>query len=162
MLFWILTVSVSSSLPVYQVSPVASLHIPTVSVNYGSLRHVVLLTAVRFAIGIGLEQRGLIEAGRVSKLIVVNGKSLLSSMYSYVYQNLGQMTERLFLPLANYLADTFLRLAKSVFGRLFEVLEVHGTSRASWIPQLLRHFPRDQLPEWYGGTKYHKPVAVYG
>ena len=68
----------------------------------------------------------------------------------------------LFVSVANYITDTFLRLAKTVFGRLFEVLEVHGSNRAAWIPRLLRLFPRDQLPEWYGGTKDHKPVAVYG
>ena len=63
---------------------------------------------------------------------------------------------------ANYVTDSFVRLAKSIFGRLFEVVEVYGANKGTWMPKLLRLMPRDQLPEWYGGIKEHTPVLIYG
>ncbi|CAG7726542.1 unnamed protein product [Allacma fusca] len=63
---------------------------------------------------------------------------------------------------ANYVTETLVNLVRPIFGRLLEVLEIHGNNKAKWLPQVLKYFPKSQIPEWYGGSPGYKPVAIYG
>ncbi|CAG7733792.1 unnamed protein product, partial [Allacma fusca] len=47
-------------------------------------------------------------------------------------------------------------------GRIFANVEIYGTNRSKWLPLMLRQFPQDQLPEYYGGIKGFKPYKIYG
>ncbi|CAG7837472.1 unnamed protein product [Allacma fusca] len=52
---------------------------------------------------------------------------------------------------ANYVAQWLINLSRPVFGHAMERVEVYGTNKATWIPQLRRKFPPDAIPPWYGG-----------
>ncbi|CAG7733120.1 unnamed protein product [Allacma fusca] len=55
-----------------------------------------------------------------------------------------------------------LTIAQKGFGQLFDQLFIFGTDKSEWENTLLKMFPADQLPEWYGGSKDFKPVKIYG
>ncbi|CAG7719501.1 unnamed protein product [Allacma fusca] len=63
---------------------------------------------------------------------------------------------------ANYVFNKVFELMKPLLGRALHKVEVHGTNRNIWIPKLMKHFPKEQVPAWYGGSKEHKPLKVYG
>jgi len=63
---------------------------------------------------------------------------------------------------ANYVTEALVNLVRPIFGRIFANVEIYGTNRAKWLPLMLRHFPQDQLPEYYGGIKGFKPYKIYG
>ncbi|CAG7728624.1 unnamed protein product [Allacma fusca] len=63
----------------------------------------------------------------------------------------------------NYVTETLMNLIRPIWGDLFNIAEIYGTNKAVWIPRLLKHFPRESLPEWYGGNrKDYKPVQIRG
>ncbi|CAG7730548.1 unnamed protein product [Allacma fusca] len=62
----------------------------------------------------------------------------------------------------NHVAQLAVRLAKMVLGSVFHKIDVFGSNKAQWIPQLRRLFPPESLPEEYGGEKAHKPLFIYG
>ncbi|CAG7820579.1 unnamed protein product [Allacma fusca] len=62
----------------------------------------------------------------------------------------------------NYITETLINLVRPIFGRIFAKVEIYGTNRAKWLPRILQYFPKDQLPEWYGGYKRFQPIEVYG
>ncbi|CAG7639351.1 unnamed protein product [Allacma fusca] len=62
----------------------------------------------------------------------------------------------------NFFGQTLLNILRPIMGKDFEKLEVYGTNPARYRPILLRHIPRDQLAEWYGGVKGFKPLWVSG
>jgi len=63
---------------------------------------------------------------------------------------------------ANFIFETFWRAGKPLLGRLGEFIDVYGTTKAKWVPKLLKTIPRDQLPEQLGGVKGHKYLESYG
>ncbi|CAG7724575.1 unnamed protein product, partial [Allacma fusca] len=63
---------------------------------------------------------------------------------------------------ANYATKLAADIARPAVGRLMEKVEVYGTGRATWLPKLLKLFPMDILPSWYGGNKNFKPLLLYG
>ncbi|CAG7828256.1 unnamed protein product [Allacma fusca] len=63
---------------------------------------------------------------------------------------------------SNYATKLAADIARPAVGRLMEKVEVYGTGRATWLPKLLKLFPMDVLPSWYGGNKNFKPLLLYG
>ena len=61
----------------------------------------------------------------------------------------------------NYVAQAMINILRPVLGNLMEKIQVYGTNKSKWMPELLRQLPQDQLPSWYGGLPDHKPVKVY-
>ncbi|CAG7722747.1 unnamed protein product [Allacma fusca] len=57
----------------------------------------------------------------------------------------------------NFVGDAFLRILRPILGKDFEKLDIYGTNPAKWRPIVLRHIPRDQIRESYGGKKNFKP-----
>ncbi|CAG7727308.1 unnamed protein product, partial [Allacma fusca] len=49
-----------------------------------------------------------------------------------------------------------------IIGKYFQTVTVFGANPEAWRPLLLQKIPQDQLPEWYGGSKSHKPIKVFG
>ena len=47
---------------------------------------------------------------------------------------------------ANFAAETFLNIARSFMGSLFENIEICGTRKVKRMPALLSRIPQDQLP----------------
>jgi len=62
----------------------------------------------------------------------------------------------------NYIAERMLNMVRPVLGSAAEKMVIFGSNREKWLPALLRAFPRDQMPEWYGGTKNFLPLQVHG
>ncbi|CAG7730229.1 unnamed protein product, partial [Allacma fusca] len=62
---------------------------------------------------------------------------------------------------ANALWGTIWKLGSPLLGALANSIEVFGANKNAWIPKLLKHLPRDQISEWYGGLPNHKPVKLY-
>ncbi|CAG7815325.1 unnamed protein product [Allacma fusca] len=62
----------------------------------------------------------------------------------------------------NFFGETILNIVKPVMGAAFGSFEIYGTNSKNWEAKLLKHFPRDQIPLWYGGSKDHQPVKVFG
>ncbi|CAG7819742.1 unnamed protein product [Allacma fusca] len=48
---------------------------------------------------------------------------------------------------ANFVAESLVNIVRPVFGAILERTEIYGTNRARWLPHVLRHFPKDQIPE---------------
>ncbi|CAG7639361.1 unnamed protein product [Allacma fusca] len=63
---------------------------------------------------------------------------------------------------ANFFARNLLNLLRPIMGSEFEHLQIYGTNPSKYQPVLLKHIPRDQIPQWYGGLKDFKPIKVYG
>lgn len=62
----------------------------------------------------------------------------------------------------NYIFTTIWQLMRPILGANVYKIDVFGSNSERFIPRLLKVFPKDQLPSWYGGTKDHKPVKIYG
>ncbi|CAG7835492.1 unnamed protein product [Allacma fusca] len=62
----------------------------------------------------------------------------------------------------NFIGERLINILKPVMGQSAARTDIYGTNNATWIPKLLRHFPKDSLPVFYGGSADFKPVAVYG
>ena len=67
-----------------------------------------------------------------------------------------------YLCAANFVFTAIWNLIRPVLGRAVYKVDVFGTNRDQWTPRILKIFPKDQLPAWYGGVSDHKPVQVYG
>ncbi|CAG7687940.1 unnamed protein product, partial [Allacma fusca] len=63
---------------------------------------------------------------------------------------------------ANFATEIAIRHASPILGGFFENVNVFGNNKEKWIPKLLRMYPKNALPEWYGGDKDFKPLKVYG
>ena len=64
--------------------------------------------------------------------------------------------------IGNFLFQTVFRLMQPLLGPDVSKVEVFGNNRENWLPALLKAFPKNEMPEYYGGEKGNKPVAVYG
>ncbi|CAG7697127.1 unnamed protein product [Allacma fusca] len=62
----------------------------------------------------------------------------------------------------NALFDWLWKLGSPLLGSLANSIELYGTNKKLWLPKLLSQLPRDQLPEWYGGTPGQKPLKILG
>ncbi|CAG7825114.1 unnamed protein product [Allacma fusca] len=63
---------------------------------------------------------------------------------------------------ANYIFERFWVFAKVILTDLLGTIEIYGNNPNTWKAEFRkRGIPRDQLPEYYGGTKDHKFVASY-
>ncbi|CAG7834525.1 unnamed protein product [Allacma fusca] len=62
----------------------------------------------------------------------------------------------------NSLFDWLWKLGSPLLGSLANSIELYGTNKKLWLPKLLSQLPRDQLPEWYGGTPGLKPLKILG
>ncbi|CAG7818498.1 unnamed protein product, partial [Allacma fusca] len=62
----------------------------------------------------------------------------------------------------NFVAERLIDVVRPILGSIMEKIEIYGNNRAKWITVLRRHFPADQIPDWYGGNKGYTPVRVYG
>ncbi|CAG7826571.1 unnamed protein product [Allacma fusca] len=72
------------------------------------------------------------------------------------------LTHDAFLINVNFVARNVVELLKPIIGRDFYRLQIFGTNPRTYRPAILKVFPKDQIPEWYGGDKDFKPVKVYG
>ena len=72
------------------------------------------------------------------------------------------MTNYVIIISVNYFAQTVVNALRPVMGQLLEKVETYGSNKESWMPRLGRIMPSKSLPEWYGGDKDFKPVAIYG
>ncbi|CAG7831689.1 unnamed protein product [Allacma fusca] len=62
----------------------------------------------------------------------------------------------------NAYAEILIQLLRPILGSVMERVEIFGTNKLKWLPRLLKAFPRDQLPPWYGGDDTYKPIKAYG
>jgi len=62
----------------------------------------------------------------------------------------------------NAVAATVINAIRPILGEVFERIEVYGTNKDKWQPELFKRIPRSELPTWYGGDKEYKPLMVYG
>ncbi|CAG7829652.1 unnamed protein product [Allacma fusca] len=62
----------------------------------------------------------------------------------------------------NFVAERLINMLRPILGREMERVEVLGTNKSKWLPILLRRFPQDQLPFWYGGFRNFIPYRLYG
>ncbi|CAG7835790.1 unnamed protein product [Allacma fusca] len=70
--------------------------------------------------------------------------------------------ESVFVVNTNYMAKALLNLIRPLLGSFMERVEIFGTHKQHWLPHLLKRFPRNELPEWYGGDKNFAPIQVFG
>ncbi|CAG7824773.1 unnamed protein product, partial [Allacma fusca] len=68
----------------------------------------------------------------------------------------------IFVVNVTFIAESAINFVRPVLGKMLEKIEIHGTNKAKWKPRLLQHFPRESLPERYGGSKDFRPVKAYG
>ena len=57
--------------------------------------------------------------------------------------------------------DRIFETGRPLLGQVADIIELHG-SPAKWKPLLLKEVPADQLPAWYGGSKSHQVIKVFG
>ena len=115
----------------------------------------IFVPAIRFLLKLARDYVKLFEE-HFDVIVVINGKftekiAIVTSANIYF----------LFCTV-NYVTETLINIVKPVLGSLFARAEIYGNNRAQWLPRVLRHFPRESLPEWYGGYKNFTPIQVIG
>ncbi|CAG7828221.1 unnamed protein product [Allacma fusca] len=73
-----------------------------------------------------------------------------------------QVVGRVILINANFATKTAADIARPLVGRLFERVEVYGNGVEQWRSRLLKLFPPEVLPPWYGGSQNFTPVSIHG
>lgn len=58
--------------------------------------------------------------------------------------------------------ETFINLIRPYTGQVLNNIEIYGNKKSEWAPKILKYINKDQLPEWYGGTKDFSPLYVIG
>ena len=66
------------------------------------------------------------------------------------------------LVLAGFAFTTIWNLMKPVLGPYTYKVEMLGSNKGRWMPQLMHTLPPDQLPHWVGGNQDPKNIRAYG
>ncbi|CAG7835036.1 unnamed protein product [Allacma fusca] len=62
----------------------------------------------------------------------------------------------------NFAANGLVTIARPILGEFMARVEVYGTRKSTWLPAILKRFPKEQLPEKLGGKKGFTPLKSYG
>ncbi|CAG7785036.1 unnamed protein product [Allacma fusca] len=63
---------------------------------------------------------------------------------------------------ANFATRILVNIVRPFLEGIFSKVFVYGNDKAIWMPEILKVFPKNSIPAWYGGEKGYKPVEVYG
>ncbi|CAG7816760.1 unnamed protein product [Allacma fusca] len=103
--------------------------------------------AKKFTIIVDLEDFGFWQSSHVPTI-----RFILSKL-SRVEDTVGKCTKKAWLLYSNFFFRSALAIWKPFLPNLSKFIEVYGSYKETWEPQIRQSLPADQFPKRYGGSK---------